>query len=322
MTSTFMTWLLQTGHLQAHIARTLQPAYASRYRLLLKAINTQLLPLGFTLPKPTRNDGIAGGFFLWLGLPEGFAAADFARVCAEGVRGVIVAPGAMFEVPGDSSVQFDGNTRLCFAWESEANLVEGVKRMRGAAERLLVEKGEGEYVFIDKRDAMRGVTDWRGTSTDSRTDATSSPEDSTGSQTHSTRSRENGYVLTKDISDNVRIKWERRPRNSIDGLYKSTVRGKWWSNIPARVDDRGHIGRIMETTLGEQLTGDNRCAHCVANDFECWRYSKEGLDQVFGPVSDCARCMSNPTGGGCSVATRTPVRNSKRARTATAGGFW
>lgn len=153
-----MTYLLATNHLQAHIVHTLQPAYSRRYHTLLKAITTHLIPFGFTLPKADRH--VAGGFFLWLGLPEGFVAADFARVCAEGVKGVIVAPGAMFEVPGDSSVRFEGNVRLCFAWESEENLEEGVKRMKGAAERLLVERGEGEYVFIDRRD-LRRVEDFK-----------------------------------------------------------------------------------------------------------------------------------------------------------------
>jgi DNA-binding transcriptional MocR family regulator len=156
-----MAHLLETGQLQAHIAQTLQPAYAARYHTLLKAIATHLLPLGFTLPRSDRD--VAGGFFLWLGLPEGLAAGDFARVCAEAEEGVIVAPGAMFEVPGDSSVPFEGNVRLCFAWESEENLGEGVRRMRVAAERLLADggrKGEGEYVFVDKRD-VKSVEDFK-----------------------------------------------------------------------------------------------------------------------------------------------------------------
>jgi DNA-binding transcriptional MocR family regulator len=156
-----MTRLLQTGQLQAHIAQTLQPAYAARYHTLLRAITTHLLPLGFTLPRADRD--VAGGFFLWLGLPEGFAAGDFARVCAEAEKGVIVAPGAMFEVPGDRSVAFDRNVRLCFAWESEENLEEGVKRMGDVAERFLVDGGrrvEGEYVFVDSGD-VRGVEDFK-----------------------------------------------------------------------------------------------------------------------------------------------------------------
>lgn len=77
---------------------------------------------------------------------------------------MIVAPGAMFEVPGDSSVRFEGNVRLCFAWESEVDLEEGVRRMRGAAERVLADGGgrkvEGEYVFVDRRD-LRGVEEFK-----------------------------------------------------------------------------------------------------------------------------------------------------------------
>ena len=165
-----MTHLLETGQLQAHIAQTLQPAYAARYHILRKALATHLLPLGFTLPRSDR--AVAGGFFLWLGLPEGLTAGDFARTCAEGdggEGGVIVAPGAMFEVPGDSSVAFGGNVRLCFAWEGEERLEEGVRRMKVAAERLLAaaaegggRKGEGEYVFVEKGDAVvKGVEDYK-----------------------------------------------------------------------------------------------------------------------------------------------------------------
>jgi hypothetical protein len=313
MTSTFMTHLLQTGQLQAHIAQRLQPAYAARYHILLRAITTHLLPLGFTLPQTDRN--VAGGFFIWLGLPEGFAGVEFARVCAEGEKGVIVAPGAMFEVPGDYSVQFDENVRLCFAWESEENLEEGIKRIRGVAERLLVERGEGEYVFVHRRDAMRGVTDWRDATdpqrdaaspqrddTDSLEDAASTPADNTrsredptgpqgetsGSQVEPTSSRGtstgvqgDGTDWQGDISDNVRIPWVRRAPHSVTDTYTPVVSGKWWSaeDIPAQVPGsraqdhinraHGHVGRIMETTLGEQFTGDARCDRCKTGGFEC-----------------------------------------------------
>ena len=148
-----MTHLLQTGQLQDHIRHTLQPAYATNYRALHNAITRHLLPLGFTLPQPTRD--VVGGFFVWLSLPEGLAAGEFAQVCKE-EEGVIVAPGAMFEVPGDEGVKFDGNVRLCFAWEEEQRLVEGVRRMQVAAEKLITavkERGSGEYVFVEKRDA-------------------------------------------------------------------------------------------------------------------------------------------------------------------------
>lgn len=84
-------------------------------------------------------------------------ASEFARVCKE-EEGVVVAPGGMFEVPGDEGVRFEGNVRLCFAWEERERLVEGVRRMKRAAERALTapgglrDGGGGEYVIVEKRD--------------------------------------------------------------------------------------------------------------------------------------------------------------------------
>ena len=156
-----MTHLLQTGQLQDHIKHTLQPAYAKNYRALHDAITKHLLPLNFTLPQPTRD--VVGGFFVWLSLPEGLAASEFAHVCKE-EEGVIIAPGAMFEVPGDESVKFDGNVRLCFAWEEEHRLVEGVRRMEVAAEKVIAAvkgRGSGEYVFVEKKDVGGGVDEFK-----------------------------------------------------------------------------------------------------------------------------------------------------------------
>lgn len=156
-----MTHLLQTGQLQDHIRHTLQPAYATNYRALHDAITKHLLPLGFTLPQPTRD--VVGGFFVWLSLPEGLAASEFAQVCKED-EGVIVAPGAMFEVLGDGGVKFDGNVRLCFAWEEEQRLVEGVRRMKAAAQKVFTGgkgRGSGEYVFVEKRDVGGAVDEFK-----------------------------------------------------------------------------------------------------------------------------------------------------------------
>lgn len=155
-----MTHLLQTGQLQDRIRNTLQPAYATNYRALHDAITTHLLPLGFTLLQPTRE--VVGGFFVWLSLPEGLHASEFAQVCKE-EEGVIVAPGAMFEVPGDDGVKFDGNVRLCFAWEEEQRLVEGVRRMKVATEKVMARergRGSGEYVFVEKKD-VGGVDEFK-----------------------------------------------------------------------------------------------------------------------------------------------------------------
>lgn len=156
-----MTHLLETGQLQDHIRHTLQPAYAKNYHALHNAITTHLCPVGFTLPQPARE--VVGGFFVWLSLPEGVTAGEFAQVCKE-EEGVIVAPGAMFEVPGDEGVKFDGNVRLCFAWEEERRLVEGVRRMKVAAEKVIAAmkgRGSGEYVFVEKGDIGGGADEFK-----------------------------------------------------------------------------------------------------------------------------------------------------------------
>lgn len=90
-------------------------------------------------------------------------AGEFAQVCKE-EEGVIVAPGAMFEVPGDDAVKFDGNVRLCFAWEDEQRLVEGVRRMKAAAKKVMAggnARGSGEYVLVEKRDVEAGVDEFK-----------------------------------------------------------------------------------------------------------------------------------------------------------------
>lgn len=156
LTSTYMTHLLTTGLLQHHIHTVLQPTYASRYARLMGAIDADLKPLGFSLPQTARD--IVGGYFVWLGLPSGLLARDLAKACQE--EGVIVAPGEMFEVPGDfNKVNFPTSVRLCFAWEQEANLKEGIRRMARASQRLLKEERtvNREYVIVEKQ----GVDEFR-----------------------------------------------------------------------------------------------------------------------------------------------------------------
>ncbi|EMC92401.1 hypothetical protein BAUCODRAFT_77716 [Baudoinia panamericana UAMH 10762] len=136
LTSTYMTHLLTSGALPKHIRHTLQPAYARRYASLMRAIETHLVPLGFTLPQPNRE--VVGGYFVWLALPEGskWNADKLAARCRT-EENVIVAPGGLFEVPGDGErVSFEGHIRLCFAWEDERSLVDGVKRVGRVAARI------------------------------------------------------------------------------------------------------------------------------------------------------------------------------------------
>lgn len=102
-----------------------------------------------------------------------------------------------------------------------------------------------------------------------------------------------------DISDNPRLDWD-PDLLPLHGTYVPQLAGKWWTRSSTDVhnmrDDRrariSHVGRIMETVLGEQLSGDNRCAQCIKCDDECWVYSSQirqtRLGANLGP--SCARC--------------------------------
>lgn len=57
----------------------------------------------------------------------------------------MVAPGGMFEVKVDEGVGGDGNcferfVRVCFAWEGEGRLEEGIERLGRVVGRMIEEK--------------------------------------------------------------------------------------------------------------------------------------------------------------------------------------
>ncbi|KAK0937509.1 Valine--pyruvate aminotransferase [Friedmanniomyces endolithicus] len=151
LTSTYLTHLLASGSLTTHITSTLLPSYTSRSHTLHAAIHTHLLPLGFSLPQTDRQ--VFGGYFVWLSLPPGMSAGVLARRCRE-EAGVIVAAGGIFEVPeekggeekeegGSLQEGFDGFVRLCFAWEEEEKLEEGVRLVGEVVVRMIGEGGGG-----------------------------------------------------------------------------------------------------------------------------------------------------------------------------------
>ncbi|KAK4545225.1 hypothetical protein LTR36_003404 [Oleoguttula mirabilis] len=166
LTSTYITTLLTTGQLHHHITTVLRPAYTARYHTLMRAITAHLLPLGFSLPQPDRD--VVGGYFVWLALPASLSATRLAqrcKHCGDDDDAVIIAPGPIFEVPGDESAAgFDGHVRLCFAWEEEWKLAEGVRRVGEVAKRMLEdhdgEAGNGGYVVVE-REARGGMDQYK-----------------------------------------------------------------------------------------------------------------------------------------------------------------
>ncbi|KAL8773345.1 MAG: hypothetical protein Q9209_001739 [Squamulea sp. 1 TL-2023] len=137
MTSTFMAQMLDSGELEKHIYNTLQPAYARRYHDMMDAINHYLLPLDVTLPQSNR--GVVGGYFLWLSLPKPLIAevvAQRARV----EENLIIGQGPLFAVYGDERREdLERQVRVCFSWEAEENLGEGIQRLATVIRRMLRE---------------------------------------------------------------------------------------------------------------------------------------------------------------------------------------
>jgi DNA-binding transcriptional MocR family regulator len=92
---------------------------------------------------------MAGGYFLWVGLPKGVSAKRLAKR-AKSEENLVVAEGGLFEVPGDNTsdeTSFDNCIRLCFTFEEEYRLAEGIKRLGRVLGRIV--RGEEASVTVE-----------------------------------------------------------------------------------------------------------------------------------------------------------------------------
>ncbi|KAF2874131.1 pyridoxal phosphate-dependent transferase [Massariosphaeria phaeospora] len=127
LTATFLAETLESGELQNHVLNTLQPAFGKRYQKIVQAINKELIPLGVGVPQTDRD--VVGGYFIWLTLPRPLKGAVVTQRAKED-ENLVVAPGEIFEVPGDNEhASFSHDLRICFAWEEEDMLAEGIERL-------------------------------------------------------------------------------------------------------------------------------------------------------------------------------------------------
>lgn len=131
LTSTFVREMLSSGFLQEYIHKTLRPTYARRYRIVLDAITDNLPQLGFKFVKADHE--FLGGYFIWLKLPPGIKASHLAAKASE-LENLLIGGGTMFQVEGDTSNResrhdLEQYVRLCFAYEEEMNLEQGVERL-------------------------------------------------------------------------------------------------------------------------------------------------------------------------------------------------
>jgi DNA-binding transcriptional MocR family regulator len=132
---------LATGRLTSHVSSTLLPAYAHRRHLMWTAVQENLGPLGVRIVEDT--EGRTGGYFLWVRLPGEADGTLVARICAE-QEALDILPGKAFEVVGDAAVELSSYLRLCFSWEDEDNLAEGVRRLARVIREVLDRSSESE----------------------------------------------------------------------------------------------------------------------------------------------------------------------------------
>lgn len=110
---------------------------------MISAVQQHLVPLGVQLPQSDRD--VVGGYFIWISLPQRLRGAEVARRAKED-ENLVVAQGELFEVPGDTeTASFPHGIRLCFAWETEDNLREGVERLASVI-RTMQRGGESNGV--------------------------------------------------------------------------------------------------------------------------------------------------------------------------------
>ncbi|KAH6962166.1 pyridoxal phosphate-dependent transferase [Ilyonectria sp. MPI-CAGE-AT-0026] len=126
--------LLADGVLASHIKDTLIPTYQKRWYSMTRAIKEFLYPLGVRIISD-GDDKVAGGFFLYISFAGCTSpGSKIAEVALEEFN-LKIAPGAIFSVPDDPSskergdASYGNGARLCWAWNEEEALVDGIKRL-------------------------------------------------------------------------------------------------------------------------------------------------------------------------------------------------
>jgi DNA-binding transcriptional MocR family regulator len=152
--------MLDSGALEEYLKDVVIPTFRKRYYGMMKAIKKELLPIGFEISvgKPyeasSHTNGYtnghtigntnghskavaeAGGYFTYLTLPSDVSART-AELAATGLEkyDLKFAYGGMFQVQGDAGSAeraakgFGKGIRLSWAWHTEEEIVEGIKRL-------------------------------------------------------------------------------------------------------------------------------------------------------------------------------------------------
>lgn len=136
--STFINELLETNALLQHISTKLIPEGYRRFSLMVSTMRSRLIPLGVTFSPDPERTALFGGYYVWVKLPVPLSADQVCRKALE-TQSLTLGNGNLFAVPGDDSSCTDlrRNLRLCFMWEDDRGLVEGIDRLAVVIESLL-----------------------------------------------------------------------------------------------------------------------------------------------------------------------------------------
>ncbi|KAH0496618.1 hypothetical protein TgHK011_003969 [Trichoderma gracile] len=157
-----MAELLESGELVDFIETKTRPALQRRHRVMMDAVREYLEPLGVLARESSvkGEGGVYGGYFVWLTLtrgPTGVMVSDAALK----EENIIVGRGDMFAVKGDEEgARFDENIRLCFSWEPEEDLVDGVKRLGELIGRMQGNLDHYQRLAAQTKDSDRPVSSW------------------------------------------------------------------------------------------------------------------------------------------------------------------
>ncbi|KUI68897.1 hypothetical protein VM1G_04111 [Cytospora mali] len=149
LSATVVCEMVRSGELARHVYGACTPGLQRRHALMMRAVHEHLDRFGIeVMDSHVAAEGgqaVYGGYFVWVTFPEGPAAQDITRRALDD-ENLIVSPGQMFQVKGDEkSVPFSKSIRLCFSWEEEEDLVEGVARLGRVVESLWNDRGKTSH---------------------------------------------------------------------------------------------------------------------------------------------------------------------------------
>ncbi|PSR90611.1 pyridoxal phosphate-dependent transferase [Coniella lustricola] len=131
--------MMRNGDVARHIDGTCRPDLQRRHALLMGAIHKKLDKFGIdVLDGNVGEDGKVtyGGYFVWITFLHGPAAKDIAQRAMED-ENLLVPAGSTFSVKGDDqAVDLENCVRLCYSWEDDKDLLEGIDRLERVIDSL------------------------------------------------------------------------------------------------------------------------------------------------------------------------------------------